>query len=82
VSDGPLLELDPLSEGCEAAPSSERAPGAPAPSRLDDVQREHILRALESTGFRISGPCGAAVRLGMHPNTLRHRMHKLGIRTP
>jgi PAS domain S-box-containing protein len=82
VSDGPLLELDPLSEGFEASASSGRTQGVSAPSSLDDVQREHILRALESTGFRISGPCGAAVRLGMHPNTLRHRMHKLGIRSP
>jgi transcriptional regulator with GAF, ATPase, and Fis domain len=46
------------------------------------VERQRILRALAQTRFRISGPNGAALLLGMHPNTLRYRMDKLGIASP
>jgi PAS domain S-box-containing protein len=80
VCDGSLLEIGPLLErpGEPALPLPVAA--APAPT-LDHVQREHIVRALESTGYRISGPKGAAQQLGLHPNTLRYRMAKLGIRS-
>ena len=37
-------------------------------------------RALESTGWRIKGPKGAAMALGLNPATLYSRMKKLGIR--
>jgi transcriptional regulator with GAF, ATPase, and Fis domain len=43
------------------------------------VQREHIVRTLRATRWIIEGERGAAVRLGMKPATLRHRMKKLGI---
>lgn len=46
---------------------------------LDEIERQHILRVLESTHWRLSGPTGASAILGLHPNTLRHRMKKLGI---
>jgi len=41
-----------------------------------------VLQVLEATGWRIEGEGGAARRLGLHPNTLRNRMGKLGIRRP
>jgi transcriptional regulator with GAF, ATPase, and Fis domain len=46
---------------------------------LHDVQREHILRVLNATHWVIEGNSGAALRLGLKPATLRHRMKKLGI---
>ena len=46
---------------------------------LAEAEREHILRALESTGWRIKGPHGAAQRLDLQPSTLYSRMQKLGI---
>ena len=46
---------------------------------LHDVQREHILRVLNATRWVIEGNSGAALRLGLKPATLRHRMKKLGI---
>ncbi|MFY9398877.1 MAG: sigma 54-interacting transcriptional regulator [Desulfomonilia bacterium] len=46
---------------------------------LDNVMREHIEKALRRTGGKIQGPDGAAALLGVKPNTLRHRMRKLGI---
>jgi len=49
---------------------------------LEEVERDHILEVLEETNWRISGDKGAARILGLHFNTLRGRMKKLGIRPP
>jgi formate hydrogenlyase transcriptional activator len=51
-----------------------------AAGRLDDVERAHIAATLEQTKWVIEGPRGAARVLDMHPNTLRSRMKKLGLR--
>jgi formate hydrogenlyase transcriptional activator len=47
-----------------------------------DVERRAILRALEATGWRISGRQGAADLLGLKPTTLHAKMKKLGINRP
>ena len=49
---------------------------------LEEVEREYVLEVLEACGWRIEGEGGAARRLGLHPNTLRNRMRKLGLRRP
>jgi formate hydrogenlyase transcriptional activator len=49
---------------------------------LDSVQREHILTTLRQADWVVEGKLGAAVKLGMKPATLRHRMKKLGISRP
>ena len=49
---------------------------------LDAIQRVHIRRVLDDCDWRINGPDNAAERLGIHPNTLRHRLKKLGIERP
>ena len=49
---------------------------------LDDVQRDHIMNTLEITGWRVSGPNGAARLLNINPKTLEYRMKKLGIHRP
>ncbi|MGV8057351.1 MAG: sigma-54 interaction domain-containing protein [Smithellaceae bacterium] len=46
---------------------------------LKEISIQHITRTLESTGGKIYGPDGAAVLLGINPNTLRSRMKKLKI---
>jgi transcriptional regulator with GAF, ATPase, and Fis domain len=51
-------------------------------STLQDVERRHIELALRRCGWRINGTGNAADVLGLHPNTLRFRMKKLGIRRP
>jgi len=51
-------------------------------STLEDAERQHILRALRQTEWRIAGPRGAAQILGMKRTTLQARMRKLGIRRP
>jgi formate hydrogenlyase transcriptional activator len=47
---------------------------------LIEVERNHILAALHKAGGKIEGSNGAAKILDLHPNTLRHRIQKLGIR--
>jgi formate hydrogenlyase transcriptional activator len=62
-------------------PANETEP--PAPSRLptlEEVERSHIQAALQQADGVVDGPKGAAKILNLHPNTLRHRMSKLGIK--
>jgi PAS domain S-box-containing protein len=54
-------------------------PLASLPKSLEEVEREYIIRTLESTGWRIEGQYGAAKILGINPSTLRTRMVKLAI---
>jgi len=56
--------------------------GRAAISTLEEAERQHILRALRQTEWRIAGPKGAANILGMKRTTLQARMRKLGIRRP
>ena len=49
---------------------------------LEDMEREHIIKALELTRWRVSGAQGAAKILGINPYTLNSRMKKLGISRP
>jgi transcriptional regulator with GAF, ATPase, and Fis domain len=47
-----------------------------------ELTRDRILAALEETGWRVSGPNGAARLLGLKPTTLEARMKKLGVVRP
>jgi formate hydrogenlyase transcriptional activator len=49
---------------------------------LEEYEREHILEALQFTGWQVSGNRGAALLLGLKPTTLEARMKKLGIERP
>jgi transcriptional regulator with GAF, ATPase, and Fis domain len=74
LSQGSLLEIAPLQ------PARAHPEAATVKLRtLEAVEREHITRTLEATSWQISGTRGAAVVLGMNPNTLRSRMLKMGI---
>ena len=84
VSEGPELRL---AEKIDAIPPSQQEQRARAEEKTDTkgltgVEREHILRTLKETGWKIEGPEGAAKLLGMNPSTLRARMRKLGIKRP
>ncbi len=52
---------------------------APEPTTLEEVEREHIRKTLSRTNGVLSGPKGAAARLGLKRSTLYSRMEKLGI---
>jgi transcriptional regulator with GAF, ATPase, and Fis domain len=49
---------------------------------LEELERDHIVRVLEHTNWRVSGDKGAAKILGLNPTTLEARMKKLGIERP
>jgi transcriptional regulator with GAF, ATPase, and Fis domain len=80
LANGPVLEIGPevfhAEGGPEAPPGEEAGQGG----TLEEVERRHILGVLGQTGWVIDGPRGAAKVLGLHPNTLRSRMKRLGIR--
>ena len=52
---------------------------AAVPRTMEGMERQHILQTLEATGWKVSGPQGAAEVLDMKATTLRSRMLKLGI---
>jgi len=49
---------------------------------LETMERNQIVKILSETHWRIEGKYGAAAILGLHPSTLRARMHKLGVVRP
>ena len=64
------------------APGAGSGPARTDRGTLEDVERQYVLEVLEACSWRIEGEGGAARRLGLHPNTLRNRMRKLGVRRP
>jgi len=48
-------------------------------STLEEMEREHVLRALKESNWVTGGPKGAASKLGMKRTTLAYRIRKLGI---
>ena len=92
LSQSSVLELEPdvvpvltpvagsagTDRASEAAPSAGQQ--APSPATLEELERAHIIAVLNQTGGVVEGPRGAAKLLGLHPNTLRHRMQKLGLK--
>jgi transcriptional regulator with GAF, ATPase, and Fis domain len=52
----------------------------PATTNLTEIERNHMLKVLAMTGWRIRGKDGAAELLGLKPTTLHSRMKKLGIK--
>jgi transcriptional regulator of acetoin/glycerol metabolism len=71
---GPTLEID----GDLLATTMSPPETAPLLS-LDAIESRHFLTVLRQTNWVIEGPRGAAQILGLHPNTLRSRLKKLGI---
>lgn len=74
-----LLEENAALEISAGKEAEERRPAPAELTSLADMEREHILRALEKTGGRLGGVSGAAALLGLNRSTLQHRMRKLGI---
>ncbi len=93
LSTDSILQLDPdllpvpisgggVTSGQSNGQETERATGITSSglATLEEVERTHILAALQQTGGVVEGPKGAARILNLHPNTLRHRMNKFGIK--
>jgi formate hydrogenlyase transcriptional activator len=92
LSRGSVLELEPDLVPALATPEGNgdrsldevQAPtlasSMSSTSTLEEVDRAHIIAVLKQTGGVVEGPGGAARILALHPNTLRHRMRKLGLK--
>src|SRR6202046_3531835 len=72
LSQGPILTV-PLGE-LSLSPQGSFNDGT-----LESLRRESMVRVLRETGGVLSGPGGAAARLGLKRTTLQSRMQKLGI---
>jgi formate hydrogenlyase transcriptional activator len=74
-----------LSEGTRLSPPlgelREEISRQPSNSEvtLRDKEREHIIEILRQTRGALSGPSGAAARLGLKRTTLQYKMQRLGI---
>jgi formate hydrogenlyase transcriptional activator len=76
VGDELRVPLEDLDEDAEMAGRRE------ADGTLEEAERLHILATLKKTRWVLSGPRGAAARLGINRSTLQFRMKKLGIMRP
>jgi formate hydrogenlyase transcriptional activator len=76
TSAGPGLQLADRLDGEAQGPKDEPL------KALAAMEREHILKVLQKTRWKIDGDGGAACILGLHPSTLRFRIKKLGIERP
>ena len=72
---GPVLQITDKLE-------SSSLPLSSTVKTLDEVERKQIFNILSESRWRIEGKDGAAEILGLHPSTLRARMHKLEIVRP
>jgi formate hydrogenlyase transcriptional activator len=75
VSAGPVLFL--------SRPAEVNIPSIlPGTRTLPEVEREHIMQALQNADWVVGGPHGAAARLGVKRTTLLYKMRQLGISRP
>ena len=92
LSQGKVLRLD-LAMADIPKPVSASAPVPPGPGgdgkpalmnerELLELQRNNLLTALRATGWRVSGPRGAAALVGLKPSTFTDRMKKFRIARP
>jgi formate hydrogenlyase transcriptional activator len=72
LTKGPILRV-PLAE-LQPPPEDTETDGT-----LEATDREHIIRVLRETRGVLSGPGGAAARLGLQRTTLQSKMKRLGI---
>ena len=66
----------------EQRPAISPGTTTPGVTTLRDSERTLILRTLQTVGWIVGGPKGAAVKLGLKRTTLIHKMQKLGIARP
>jgi formate hydrogenlyase transcriptional activator len=71
ITTGPVLHLD--------IPKIAQS-GTDQSGTLEEAEKWHIIEALKTTGWRVSGKDGAAEILGINPKTLESRMQRLGIK--
>ncbi|CAN5237877.1 hypothetical protein BH10PLA2_BH10PLA2_03190 [soil metagenome] len=74
---GPTLEIG--ADVLTAEPDNAAPVATELSLTLEEVERAHLATVLHQTNWVIEGERGAAKILGMHPNTLRSRLKKIGL---
>jgi len=89
LSPGASLRLEAIQLGAAATAKSRerhaRVAASADPGEMGTMaacERAHIRRVCQATAWKIKGPDGAAIKLGLKPGTLYSRMKKLGIQRP
>ena len=92
LSRGKVLRLDlamadiprPASASApvSADPDGDGKPALMTEQELLELQKNNLLAALAATGWRVSGPRGAAALVGLKPSTFTDRIKKFGIVRP
>ena len=77
LCDGETFSVDDRWLRLESSPASR--PGVPLVTTLEDRERQMIQEALSQSRGRISGPTGAAAKLGIPRQTLDRKILSLGI---
>ena len=80
LSPGSVLDIEP--DVFVSRAGGPQSAGERPSTSLEGVERAHICKVLDETAWIVEGPKGAARALGLHPNTLRSRLKKLGIARP
>jgi DNA-binding NtrC family response regulator len=75
-------EITPSYLSLDAPVQGNKASTAQPIMPMEEYERQYLRQVLEHTGGVIYGTQGAAALLGLHPNTLRSRMKKLGVKKP
>ena len=65
-----------------AGPDGNGKPALMTEQELLELQKNNLLAALTATGWRVSGPRGAAALVGLKPSTFTDRIKKFGIARP
>ncbi len=85
IERGIILNSGPVFRTPELHAKQEKQVGITGKGRkasLQEMERQHIIWALQQTSGKIRGPGGAAELLEIHPSTLHFRMKKLNITKP
>jgi PAS domain S-box-containing protein len=88
LSTGNVLRLDLSMPNLNGSAGASRDEPQPKRTRvltdkeMREFQRSNTVAALKETGWRVSGPAGAAELLGVKPTTLADRIRSMGIRKP
>lgn len=87
LSQGKVLRLDMSMSDLTAEPEESKTAGMQADyilteQQIKELQRANLMRALESTNWKVSGTGGAAELLGVRPTTLADRVRTYNIKRP
>ena len=74
-----IIEQGPTLHPGSWMPKNSEVPSGEDFKSFEQMQQDYIVKVLDHTNWRVSGPKGAATILGMKDKTLFAKMKRLGI---